>query len=320
MKYNVAILGLGALGKGHLSSILNSKLAMDIYCYDINECAMEGFCWDNKFANKKINIINTLMHLPEKIDFALFAMTSNSRREMFDKVISCCEVKNILFEKVLFQSVGDYTHVRDTIKNLGINAWVNCSRRQMESYQSLKKELAGATEMQISISGGEWGLACNVIHELDIIEFLSGSDATVVNKMELLPVIVDSKRKGFKEIFGTISGNSGKKCMFSITCMKDTQVPLVMTISTDIGQYIIFESEQKMIFLTKVNDYEMREVDFVIPYQSQMTQFVIEDILLRHKSRLTEFEDSSRLHLKIIKPFLQFFRENGMETELCPIT
>lgn len=108
--------------------------------------------------------------------------------------------------------------------------------------------------------------------------------------------------------------------MFSITCMKDTQVPLVMTISTDIGQYIIFESEQKMIFLTKVTDYEMREVDFVIPYQSQMTQFVIEDILLRHKSRLTEFEDSSRLHLKIIKPFLQFFRKHGMETELCPIT
>lgn len=320
MKYNVAVLGLGALGKRHLSSILNSKLAMDIYCYDINKCAMEGFCWDNKFANKKINIINTLMNLPEKIDFALFAMTANSRRKMFDKVISCCEVKNILFEKVLFQSVNDYTHVRDKIRTLGINAWVNCSRRQMESYQSLKKELAGATEMQVSISGGEWGLACNIIHELDIIEFLSGSDVTIVEKVELLPVIVDSKRKGFKEIYGTVKGNSGKKCTFSITCMKDTPVPLVMTISTDIGQYIIFESEQKMISLTKANNYEMRVADFVMPYQSQMTQFVIEDILLRNKSYLTEFDVASRLHLEIIKPFLQFFNEQGMETGLCPIT
>ena len=68
MKYNVAILGLGALGKRHLSSILNSRLAMDIYCYDINECAMEGFCWDNKFANKKINIINTFVNCIIKLN------------------------------------------------------------------------------------------------------------------------------------------------------------------------------------------------------------------------------------------------------------
>lgn len=318
--HNIVIIGVGALGKRHLSSMLNSKLELAVYCYDINEHALDSFEWENKYNNKTITMVTSFDELPKTVDFALFAMTANGRREMFDQLIGRCTVKNILFEKVLFQKVEDYEHVGSKLQELNIKAWVNCARRQMDSYQELKKELEAAKEMRISISGGEWGMACNAIHQIDLIEFLSGSSETKVDSMELLPIIADSKRAGFKEVYGTISGHSGKCKHFSVTCMKDTHVPGVVTISTDIGQYIIVEGKQKMMCMAKDGEYELIEKDFVMPFQSQMTQFVMEDILLTGESRLAKYDVSSRLHLEFIKPLIKFFNQNGWENNSCPIT
>ncbi|WP_037353039.1 Gfo/Idh/MocA family oxidoreductase [Selenomonas sp. FC4001] len=320
MVYQIAIIGVGALGKRHLQSIVNSKLEMVIYCYDINKHVLDSFEWENKYNNKTLIMITSFEELPKVVDFAIFAMTANGRREMFDRLIEHCTVKKILFEKVLFQKVEDYEYVGRKLKELSIKAWVNCARRQMECYQELKKELEYAKEMRVTISGGEWGLACNTIHQIDLIEFLSGSSETKVDSIELLPIITDSKRAGFKEVYGNISGHSGKCSFFSVTCMKDTNVPIVVTISTDVGQYIIFESKQKMMCMVKNGEYDLIEKDFVMPYQSQMTQFVMEDILLTGESRLTEYDVSSRLHLEFIEPLIKFFNKNGWENNSCPIT
>ena len=318
--YNIVIIGVGALGKRHLQSILNSKLELDIYCYDINEQALDNFEWENTYNNKKLTTVTSFNDLPKIVDFALFAMTAKGRREMFDQLTAHCTVKNILFERVLFQKIGDYEHVAQKLKEFNINAWVNCARRQMDCYQDLKKELESAKEIRVNISGGEWGLACNAIHEIDLIEFLSGSSETKIDKLNLLPEIADSKRRGFKEVYGTIDGHSGRCCHFSINCMKDTKVPDVLTISTDIGQYVIFEGKQKLFYMSIYNNYDLIEKDFVMPYQSQMTQLVMEDILLTGKSRLAKFDVSSRLHLEFIRPLIEFFNNNGWENESCPIT
>lgn len=319
MKYKVLILGMGNLGKRHLASIVNSNLDMDIYCYDINPNALDDFEYQNLNDNKTISKISTFDDL-EEIDFALFAMTSNGRRKAFEDLIEKVKIRNILFEKVLFQNVEDYYFVQKKLDELGIKAWVNCARRQMDCYQILKEELSNAKEMYIEMCGSEWGLACNIIHEIDIIEFLADSNETQIEKLDLLPQVFDSKRVGYKEVYGTIIGQSGKCKKFSITCLRESNVPDIMTISTDIGQFIIIESQNKLIKMSDKNDYVLDIIDFKIPYQSQMTQFVIEDILLSGNSKLTKFHDSMRLHLIIVKPLISFFEKMGMEEGKCPIT
>ncbi|SEQ17312.1 Oxidoreductase family, NAD-binding Rossmann fold [Lachnospiraceae bacterium NE2001] len=318
--YNIVLVGVGALGKRHLSSILNTKLELNIYCYDINIRALDGFEFDDKYNNKSVKMITSLEELPREVDFALFAMTSNSRREMFDRLINQTKVSNILFEKFLFQRIEDYEHVGNIIKKLGINAWVNCARRQMDCYQKLKSELSDAKEMRISISGGEWGLACNAIHELDLISFLSDSDKLKIDSVELLPGLYDSKRKGYKEVYGTIRGSCGKCNSFSINCMKDTNVPDVLVISTDISQYYIIEGNNIKFSMRQNEGFEICKEQFDIPFQSQMTQFVLEDILLRKQSKLSSYFESSLLHIEFMKPLLAYFKNNGLEGEYCPIT
>lgn len=317
---NIIIIGVGALGKRHLSSILNTELELNVYCYDINSHALDNFEWDNKYNNKTIKMITSFDEVPGEIDFALFAMTAKGRREMFDELVKHSEVKYILFEKFLFQRIEDYEHVGQRLKELNIKAWVNCARRQMDSYQKLRSELADAKEMIITIAGGEWGLACNAIHELDLISFLAQSEDLHINSLDLIPGIFDSKRSGYKEIYGTIHGTCGKCSSFSINCMKDTTVPDFLSIATDIGQYYIVEGKRKIISMRKCKEYNICEEDFALPYQSQMTQFVLEDILLRGQSRLASYDESSVLHQKFLEPVLDYFNKNGMEGDLCPIT
>ncbi|MBP3817416.1 MAG: Gfo/Idh/MocA family oxidoreductase [Butyrivibrio sp.] len=317
--YNIGVIGVGSLGKRHLESLCNSKLELNIYCYDINEHALDDFESKSKY-NIYISIIKSFSQLPKVMDFVIFAMTSKGRREVFDQLLANCYVKNILFEKVLFQKIEDYEHVNQRLNELNIKAWVNCSRRQMDSYQDLRKRLEHAKEMRIAISGGEWGLACNAIHEIDLVEFLSGSRETFIENMSLLPVVAESKRHGYKEVYGSLEGRSGKCSYFSISCMKDTQVPCIVTISTDVGHYIIFENEQKMVYMEKDSGYTRKEQDFIIPYQSQMSQYVMEDILLNGDCRLAEYDVSKRLHLEFIKPLIKFFNDNGWENQSCPIT
>lgn len=314
MHYQIVIVGTGALGKRHLSSILDSEMALDVYCYDINPNALEGFEWEDLYHNKSLKMVPSFDGLPEQIDFAVFAMTSKGRREMFDRLVNATKVRNILFEKVLFQREEDYRHVGQRLKELDIHAWVNCARRQMDSYQNLRKELEDAKEMRIFISGGEWGLACNAIHELDLIEFLAGSNETVVDKLNLQPLIAESKRPGFKEVYGTISGSSGKCSEYIINCMEGNRTPSVTMISADIGQYIVLEEKGKMICMTAGTGYKLEERAFEMTYQSRMTQSVMEDILLRGVSRLTEYNESARLHLQLIRPLTDFF-EKGVVSE-----
>lgn len=317
MKYKILVVGLGALGKRHLSSILNSSLPLDIYCYDINPNCLDSFTFEDKFNNKSFCIISDFAEISSEIDFALFSMTSKGRRSVFDLLVNKVKVKNILFEKVLFQKLEDYSHVSSELRRLNIKSWVNCARRQMDSYQALRTELKHAKEMYIDVSGSEWGLACNAIHEIDLIEFLSGCTETNITKLDLLPIIGESKRSGFKEVYGSIYGNCGKCKEFSITCLHDSNSPSVFHISTDEFQYIILEGQNKLIKIS-TDKYEIS--DFVMPYQSHMTQYVIEDILLRGTCKLTTYEESSRMHLEFIKPLIEFFENHGMEKGLCPIT
>lgn len=311
---NIVIIGVGALGKRHLSSILESKLEKHVYCVDVNEHALDEF--ENR---DDVFLYNSISDIPcGQVDFALLAMSSKGRREMYEQLVEHADVKNIVFEKVLFQEVGDYYWVKHDLEKRGISAWVNCARRQMDSYQHLREALAGAEYMEIHITGGEWGLACNSIHMLDIIAFLSRDDKVKVDKMNLEKEIKDSKRQGYKEVNGVIRGSGTRLKEFSISSAANTSFPIEIGITTDEARYYILEGQKQII--VKKHNGETVDLDFEMPYQSQMTQHVMEDILETGTCRLTPYSESMKLHLQIIEPMIKFFEERGMEEGKCPIT
>ena len=315
---NIVIVGVGALGKRHLSSIMNSEMEKNIYCVDINENALDTI---PAYAENRISLVKRIVDLPKiEFDFALFSMSSKGRREMYDELVNHTKINNILFEKVLFQRVDDYRHVLEDLEKRRIKAWVNCSRRQMESYQNLRKRVEGSSYMEIQISGGEWGMACNTIHMLDMITFVSGDKNIKIDRTYFFPFIADSKRAGYKEVYGIISGGGKNIKSFSISCIPDCRIPRKIEITTENGRFNVREDLGKLFYTDADHEYQEKTEDFEIPYQSQMTQFVMEDIIKTGTCKLTSFEESAFLHLMLLDPLINFFEENGMEKGICPIT
>lgn len=315
---NIVIVGVGALGKRHLSSIMNSEIEKNIYCVDIDPHALDDMY---ECKNTNVTLVKRISDLPQvEFDFALFSMSSKGRREMYDELVEHTKINYILFEKVLFQRVDDYKHVMEDLKQRNINAWVNCGRRQMKSYQNLRKRLEGSQYMEIHISGGEWGMACNAIHMLDMIAFLSGDQQIKIDQTDFLPLIKESKRSGYKEVYGMILGSGEFLKNFSISCIPDCRIPLKIEITTEDGRFIVREDLNKLFYICKDTQYQEEEELFEIPYQSQMTQFVMEDIIKKGTCKLTSIEESAHLHLMMLNPMINFFEKNGMEKGICPIT
>lgn len=315
--YNIVVIGVGVLGKRHLQSIMNSKYDMKIYCIDPYEHALDGFLEENKNENKEVFFSTNIDIVPKEVDFALFSMSSSGRREMFERLIERAAVKYVVFEKVLFQKAEDYYIVEKKLKEHNIKAWVNCSRRVQDFWMDLKSEMDIAETFECHVTGGRWGMACNAIHMLDAIAYLAGCDDIILLDLNLKNEIVESKRKGYKEFFGTVSGKCGKCNNFSISCY-DTDLPRIIDIITPDNRYKINEAKGECSKTTI--DGQVIETNYIVKLQSQLTETYIESLFETGELALVSFEESMKIHLSLIEPLTDFFVRNGMEERLCPIT
>ena len=143
-------------------------------------------------------------------------------------------------------------------------------------------------------------------------------DELDISKLE--PGIEESKRRGFYEFYGTITGSAGKCKRFCITSIKESALPLQIEFVTENGRYIIQEWAGRMLAFEEESGWTMNECEFRPTFQSQMTARVVKDILDEGKASLTDYEDSMDLHLKYIIPLISYFNDNGIKGDICPIT
>lgn len=312
---NIAIIGVGTIGKRHLQSMIELQNQYNIYAVEINKEIIKVLTAE--FPN--VNFIETVEELPEEIEVVIIATNSNIRRILFEQLINNSIVKNIIFEKVLFQKEEDYYFVEKKLNELNIRAWVNCARREWDSYKLLKEKLKYCEELYISAIGGQWGLGCNCIHILDLIEYLSGNHIESIDISKLENKIIESKRKGFYEFFGTVTGVSGRCKNYSITCI-DSSLPFYVEITTEKSRYLIDERNNYLLMSGEESEWQWKKCEFKQVYQSQMTARVIKSIMDNGSCNLPDYDSSMKLHLKYIKLLIDFFKFNGMEENLCPIT
>lgn len=320
---NIVLVGVGSIGKRHLQALLMLEEKINIYLYDKNIEEIEKNIIEIKESNQEkheIFIIKNIEELPEKIELLIIATSSNVRRMLFEKIINIKKIENVIFEKVLFQKIEDYYEVEKILNDKKINAWVNCARREWKSYQKIKSILEKATKMEITISGSKWGLGCNGIHMLDLIEYISGNGNIIVDISELEENYIESKRDNFLEIEGTIKGRMGKCDNYSITSYSNNKVPVSIVINSDIFKCIINEEDKTILYANEESEWEWKEEKFETVYQSQLTNIVVENILKNKRCNLIEYKKSMELHLKYIEPLIEYFEKLGIGGKQCPIT
>jgi hypothetical protein len=322
--HKIVLIGAGQIGSRHLQGLKRADLNMSVFVVDTNQQSLETAKKryeeiEHKNHIESIAYLTSIDLLPPCLDLAIISTGSIPRTDLTRCLLSSRKVENIVFEKFLFPSVSDYSSIEKELNDHKTRAWVNCTRRHFSFYKEMKKLLADSTSMEMRLTGSNWGLACNSIHFIDLFAMLTGRNDFEINT-SMLEKIIDSKRPGYVEFIGAINGkslNDNNYC-FSLTSGDDCG-DLLLCISTEKYKITILEPEGKAYI--EFQNGEKTEKEVKINYQSELTGMMAEQIILDHKSDLPAYSESADLHLRFLKPVMEFYnRKTGNNADFCPIT
>jgi hypothetical protein len=320
--YNIAIIGVGQLGSRHLQGLAKSSKQFQISVVDPNAksliVAKQRFNEVSRFAKNNVSYHQNISDLPSEIDLAIIATTANVRRKVVENLLDWCVVKFLILEKVVFQKSEDFILIQELFFDKGVKSWVNCARRSFPLYKKIKNEL-GTDKLSIEVKGNNWGLACNGIHMIDLLAFLTEKTDIKIDTNELENIIFDSKRNGFKELKGTLKIQTSRGDILVLNDKDKYAENFEIFISNDSMQFNIFEDDGLVI--RHITNNKTREEKISIPFQSDLTGSIVDQILDTGESDLTAYDECIKYHIPMLDTFNEHFTKVTRNTvETCPIT
>ncbi|HJW28484.1 MAG TPA: Gfo/Idh/MocA family oxidoreductase [Saprospiraceae bacterium] len=324
--FTIVLIGAGHLGSRHLQGLVNINVPVLIDVVDPSDESLESARkrFHEMPANPDIHgvrFLNRIENIQNNVDLAIIATNADVRASVVRSLLSGRQVDHLLLEKVLFQKETDYKEMGDLFCAKNVKAYVNCPRRIYPLYQDVRSRLAGKGPITFVLEGPHWNLGSNAIHLLDLFAFLTGEPDISIREAFLDKEILESKRQGFVEFTGTLTGESKNDNRFSISSLKNSDIPETLTIQTDVMKISINETVKSVFYAFKERNWEPEEMTFEIPYQSQLTGTIAREILLSGTCGLTPYEESARLHLPLLSVLITHLRNvTGKQFPSCPIT
>lgn len=302
----IYIIGAGQLGSRHLQALRAVKIPLDITVIDPFKESLsvaKQRYEDMNGENHRIRYIDKIDR-GQKIDLAIIATNSDVRAEIIKKLLKNNQVKYLILEKLLFTQKRDYSIIAKLIKKTNTKTWVDCSMRTMPYYFNLKKRVP--QRFVYFVNGSQYGLATNAIHYIDHMAYLSDCLNFIVDTTALHGKILESKRKGFLELTGSIKVHfeNGSKGIF--VCYPDGDAPVQVEIHSSGFRTINRQIEGKAWTTGPKEKWLYREEEAKVPYQSEMTTDLVRDILTKGTCYLPDYETSKKIHIQLLEPLRKF--------------
>jgi hypothetical protein len=302
------IIGCGQLGSRHLQSLalLNEDLHIQIIdpLKESLERAHEIFKTSkkNNFNQSVYSAINLEQVSIRDFDCIIVATSSDVRMEIL-RVLNRLKFnyKLLILEKVLFDRLSDYQEV-ETFVEMNKTV-VNCPRRIYPYSGFIKNELVSNTPLNMKMSGTDWGLACNSIHFIDLINFFTGEYPLTVITDGLEKSIFPSKRKNFVEFYGILKVIFNKGSILELRCSKKL-IDNEFLITQGSKTYSINDKTARM---TINKDNQSHTVEARTPFQSELTSIVLNHFFKTGICNLTPLETSLKCHQPLIHSLLDFY-------------
>ena len=326
MSYShVVLIGAGQLGSRHLQAIANCSSNINVTVIDpsphslsVAEARLNEVILSPSIGS--VSFLKNLKDLNESVDCCIIATNAKYRFAVLKELLALVSVKNIVFEKVLFQSTAQIDEATALLSQYDVNAWVNCPRRMQPIYQQLYKLLEQEASIDLEAIGTNWDVACNGIHLIDLWAYLGEGKTYTLSTDALSSELIESKRSGYIEVTGKLMGVSDGGS-FSLKCTKEINaVALKICIKTPNYNIEVDESNGKCKVINVISG-TIEITDFSFLYQSQLSNIVVDEILTTQQCTLTPYTESALLHKPFLETLLAFINENGSEKfNVCPIT
>lgn len=324
----ILLIGAGQLGSRHLQALKKISVESEIFVVDPSDKSLEvaKSRYDEVPGNPLVGKLNTATSVSalgsHDFDFCVIATTANVRLATIKELLAKNTVKYLVLEKVVFQSVDEFSEAERIFSERSVSVWVNCPRRMFPVWAELRSMLKEDSYVSIQVSGGAWGLGCNALHYLDALNFLKPCIGGIKYDIAGLdPVIHDSRRPGFVEFGGTIVLSSANGNELILRDDKKSLAPITVTIMSESLKAVLFESLGIGYVMRKSEGWKIENIAFESLYQSNLTQLVAERVFSTGSCELTPFSESKELHVPILAAFNEHIKHiTSKNVVLCPIT
>ncbi|WP_020536124.1 Gfo/Idh/MocA family oxidoreductase [Lewinella cohaerens] len=329
MQKSIAIIGAGELGSRHLQGVLKSELSFDVFVVEPSSEAskLAESRADEISHSHKVIFCTSIIQLPQTLDLVIIATNSNVRFTVLKQLLTQVKVQDLVLEKVLFQIEKEYYEALILIEEYEVRCYVNHPRRMQTFYQRLREELDNwpLNKVFFSAYGVNWGLGCNGLHLSDLMCYLLDDQIKAYNSEYLDPQIIASKRKGYVEFTGTLTGITAQGLRFHIHSMmpKDSEVlPISITIDTPTRRIFIQEGTTTTITThTASNGFKPQFAEDVMLFQSDLSKMLVENALLEKPIDLPTYQESMPNHIAFTNALRTFYNTlNNTKEERCLIT
>lgn len=316
--YNILVIGTGQLGRRHIEGLTGSKYELNIFAYDQDPKALrkcqEQLSELSGQTNKRLETINEISSLKnKKIDLVIVSTPATNRPELLNQYFGFIDSRFWIIEKPISQSLLGLDEL--VIASCQNKYWVNHWRRSVAMYQKIKSQLAEGGPLSVKVRGADIGIACNVSHYVDIINFLTKEIPAKISTQQLSDTWHQSKRKGFYEINGSLN------IIFSSgSILEIDSRPIFKSYEIEIQCNI--PNKNLTFQIDEINGTIKYEDQFIsnlkFPYQSQMSGQIFDDLINDGTCVLTPLNTAVACHRPVINALVKHW--NSTMTDVSTST
>jgi hypothetical protein len=323
MNRKIAIIGAGQLGSRHLQGLAKIAQALDIFIVDPSDAAtavaLERFEAVQTGNGTTVTALSAIDALPAELDVVIVATAAHVRFAVLERLLAHAKVGKLLLEKVLFQDLAQYDAAAKLLGPLRDATWVNCAQRLWPFFIELREQFRNDPNLEVVITGSNWGLGCNAVHNTDIAEFLWDGKKTQVAKLD--PTVIDSKRAGFKEFTGelvTQVEGGGRLRQLSYAA---GEAPFTVTVFHPQLQQRWNVATSQLYSASAANSWSAQASDLAAPFQSQLTATIVGAMLDGADCGLPNYDAAAATHFATLSALLSGAKANGADFgAMCPVT
>ncbi len=312
------VVGFGGMGCRHTQSLISTGAYTKIKVVEPDKTIFDTNLVRIGSTPDQVNYFPDLKDVNNnEYDIIIIATSSKPRFDIFSYLTSNIKCKNYLIEKVVFQSCVQFEDAIAIAEKNNLKVHCNLPNRYFRNYIDLKKTLNQSKEpFSFSVMGGDFGMACNSIHYLDLFYYLSG-DCPKYSDSRITVHPNGSKRgSDYNELLGTMSFVSKNGSTFHVSADARLNDIVVVNIKTKNSDRYFFENHKYTIELKNGNSISDT---FDITPSSIMTKTLVADIQ-EGKCFMPTLQEMYLTHKTLFSVFNKAFGLPDSKETICPIT
>ena len=324
----IFLIGCGEIGSRHLQALVGLENVSQITIIDKNEDSLKlGQLRLNecRSVNKSIRFqwLKNITKECQGGDLCIVATQAQGRCALIKNIAENYQCRYFLIEKIVAQSIPEYSDLKVFSSDHDLKIWVNCKNRAYAVHKFIKSRLVAGEPIYFSDCGGNQGLANNGVHAADLFVYYDNATSLKGEVCRIDPILHPSKRgKDIFDLSGTlhVSSEKGNSCVISFA--QGRIDPDVLTIITPRHRFVVDHLKKFAYQSSHETDWQwkpfpMEENVFI----SHMTTQFAHDILTKGTCDLPTLEECYPAHKFILETLLPHFnRLMKTNNDFCPVT